>query len=216
MRILRILSEKIFHRIPPAGYFWYNIQLLSFFSFHFPLFFSSLHCLGLFFSCLFVLKRLVSFLLFLFLISISSPFCSHSLLFFLSFFSLSSLISVHFFFSFLASILAHSSHFQLKRSRYRQLKLRDALDVKRVNGIFSVTGVCLLDNCILQKNYKEAILQEINPFQPNVALYIKTSHLSCKANQMTGFCKKSNTVLKGVNSYSSEMFSEVLYIRKLW
>ena len=26
-----------------------------------------------------------------------------------------------------------------------------------------------------------------NPFQPSVAFYIKTSHLICHANQMTGF-----------------------------
>ena len=39
-----------------------------------------------------------------------------------------------------------------------------------------------------------AILNKIqfNPFQPTVAFYIETSHLSLRVNQMTGFYMKCN------------------------
>ena len=39
----------------------------------------------------------------------------------------------------------------------------------------------------------------LNPFQPNTAFHIKTSHLICTANQMTGFYMKCNTGLKWLN-----------------
>ena len=39
----------------------------------------------------------------------------------------------------------------------------------------------------------------LNPFQPSVAFYIETSHLSCTANQMIWFYMKCNTGLKQVN-----------------
>ena len=39
----------------------------------------------------------------------------------------------------------------------------------------------------------------INPFQPSDAFYRETSHLICRANQMTGFYVKGNTGLKWVN-----------------
>ena len=38
----------------------------------------------------------------------------------------------------------------------------------------------------------------INPFQPSVAFHIETSYLICPANQMTGFCMKCNSGLRGV------------------
>ena len=38
----------------------------------------------------------------------------------------------------------------------------------------------------------------VNPFQPSVAFHIETSHLICKAKQMTGFYMKCNTGLKWV------------------
>ena len=41
---------------------------------------------------------------------------------------------------------------------------------------------------------------EVNPFQPNVAFYIESSHLICSPNQMTGFYKKCNAGLKWVKS----------------
>ena len=39
----------------------------------------------------------------------------------------------------------------------------------------------------------------INLFQPSVAFHIKTSHLICKANQMTGIYTKCKTVLEWVD-----------------
>ena len=39
----------------------------------------------------------------------------------------------------------------------------------------------------------------VNPFQPNVAFHIKTSHLTCKANQMTGFYLKCNMGCNGLS-----------------
>ena len=39
-------------------------------------------------------------------------------------------------------------------------------------------------------------LIDFNSFQPSVALYIETYHLTCRANQMTGVYMKCNTGLK--------------------
>ena len=39
----------------------------------------------------------------------------------------------------------------------------------------------------------------LNPLQPNIAIHIETSHLFCKAKQMTGFYMKCNTGLNLVN-----------------
>ena len=39
----------------------------------------------------------------------------------------------------------------------------------------------------------------VNPSQPSVAFYTKTSHLICAVNRMTGFCIKCNTGLKWIN-----------------
>ena len=41
--------------------------------------------------------------------------------------------------------------------------------------------------------------RQINPFRPIFTFHIETSHLSCYANQVTGFCMKCNTGLKWVN-----------------
>ena len=41
-----------------------------------------------------------------------------------------------------------------------------------------------------------------NLFQPSVAFYIETSHLFCKAKQMTGFYMKRNTGMKWVKIMS--------------
>ena len=38
-----------------------------------------------------------------------------------------------------------------------------------------------------------------NSFQPTVAFHLETSHLTCIANQMTGFYMEFNTGLKWVN-----------------
>ena len=40
-----------------------------------------------------------------------------------------------------------------------------------------------------------------NLFQPRVVFHIETSHLFCRAKQLTGFYMKSNTRLKRVNLY---------------
>ena len=39
----------------------------------------------------------------------------------------------------------------------------------------------------------------VNPFQPSVAFYTKTSHMICGVNRMTGFYIKCNTGLKWIN-----------------
>ena len=39
----------------------------------------------------------------------------------------------------------------------------------------------------------------VNPLQPSGAFYIKTSHLICCPNEMTGFYMKRNTWLKWIN-----------------
>ena len=39
----------------------------------------------------------------------------------------------------------------------------------------------------------------LNPFQPNAAFRIETSHWFCSVKQMTGFYMKCNTGLKLVN-----------------
>ena len=36
----------------------------------------------------------------------------------------------------------------------------------------------------------------VNPFQPSVMFHIETSHLFCRAKQMSGFYMKRNTGLK--------------------
>ena len=38
----------------------------------------------------------------------------------------------------------------------------------------------------------------LNPFQPSVAVYIKTSHLFCRSKQIIGFYMKCYTGLKRV------------------
>ena len=37
---------------------------------------------------------------------------------------------------------------------------------------------------------------QFNPFQGSVAFHLETSHLFCRANQLTGFYMKRNTTLK--------------------
>ena len=41
-------------------------------------------------------------------------------------------------------------------------------------------------------------IDSISPFQPNVMFHIETSHLFCRAKQMTGFYMKRNTRQKFV------------------
>ena len=52
------------------------------------------------------------------------------------------------------------------------------------------------------KYFNEALtlsfLFHVNPFQPSVAFHIETSHLFCRAKQITGFYMKCNTGLKWV------------------
>ena len=44
----------------------------------------------------------------------------------------------------------------------------------------------------------------INPFQPSFVFQIETSHLFCRAKQMTGFYMKRNTGLKWIKQTSFE------------
>ena len=41
----------------------------------------------------------------------------------------------------------------------------------------------------------------LNLFQPSVAFYIETSHLFCRAKQMTGFYIIVNTRVKWINKF---------------
>ena len=62
-----------------------------------------------------------------------------------------------------------------------------------------------LDLGIYIANDEQISRMLLNPFQPSVAVHIKTSHLFCRSKQMTGFYMKCNTGLKGVkleNTYS--------------
>ena len=45
----------------------------------------------------------------------------------------------------------------------------------------------------------ERAFSPFNPFQPSVAFHIETSHLFCRAKEMTGYYIKRNTGLKWVN-----------------
>ena len=44
----------------------------------------------------------------------------------------------------------------------------------------------------------------INPFQPSFVFHIETSHLFCRAKQMTGFYMKRKTGLKWIKQTSFE------------
>ena len=53
-----------------------------------------------------------------------------------------------------------------------------------------------------------------NQFRPSVAFHTETSQFICNANQMTGFCMKGNTGVRGLSYiaedhcyYQSHMFS---------
>ena len=48
-------------------------------------------------------------------------------------------------------------------------------------------------------NLKLPIICLINPVQPKSAFHVETSHLICRANQMTGFYMKRNIGVKWVN-----------------
>ena len=50
----------------------------------------------------------------------------------------------------------------------------------------------------------------VNPFQPSVAFHIKTSHLICYANQITGFYMKWNNGLKLVNIWCTCLNSTLI------
>ena len=47
--------------------------------------------------------------------------------------------------------------------------------------------------------------KNIKPFQPSVAFHIETSHLFCRAKQMTGFYVKRNYGLKWVNPFQTNV-----------
>ena len=51
---------------------------------------------------------------------------------------------------------------------------------------------------ISKKTTVNLLTCNLNPFQPSVTFYIKTSQLFCRAPQMTGFYMQCNTGLKWV------------------
>ena len=58
-------------------------------------------------------------------------------------------------------------------------------------------------------------LKQFNPFQPSIAFHIETSHLFCRANQVTGFYIKHNTGLKWVKMYHTKFENQIIsYDRK--
>ena len=54
----------------------------------------------------------------------------------------------------------------------------------------------------------------INPFHPNVAFHVETSHLFCSAKQMTGFYMERNTGLKWVNIQAFTQNQVFRYVSK--
>ena len=62
-------------------------------------------------------------------------------------------------------------------------------------------GLKRIDTTNLSRSTINAL--ELNQFQPSVAFHIETSHLFCRAKQMTGFYMKRNTGLKWVNSFQA-------------
>ena len=59
-------------------------------------------------------------------------------------------------------------------------------------------------------NTLSQMINILNLFQPNAAFQIATSHLICRANQMTGFCMKRNTGLKWVNPFVPNVYLSIL------
>ena len=59
-------------------------------------------------------------------------------------------------------------------------------------------------------NTLSQMINVLNLFQPNTAFQIATSHLICRANQMTGFCMKRNTGLKWVNPFAPNVYLSIL------
>ena len=53
----------------------------------------------------------------------------------------------------------------------------------------------------LSNNIKKSFKTNFNQFQPSVAFHIETSHLFCRAKQITGLYMKLNTGLKWVNAF---------------
>ena len=54
---------------------------------------------------------------------------------------------------------------------------------------------------------QEEFRQTLNPFQPNVAFHVETSHLFCPANQVNGFYMECNTGLKWVKDTLIHMWN---------
>ena len=46
-----------------------------------------------------------------------------------------------------------------------------------------------------------SVMKGVNPFQPSVTFHIETRHLFSSAYQVTGFCMKRNTGLKGLTKH---------------
>ena len=55
---------------------------------------------------------------------------------------------------------------------------------------------------ISKKTTVNLLTCNLNPFQPSVTFYIKTSQLFCRATQMTGFYMQCNTGLKWVSTFN--------------
>ena len=59
-----------------------------------------------------------------------------------------------------------------------------------------MVGLCFVNFSMVKFELTECCL---NPFQPSVAFDIETSHLFCRAEQMTSFYMRHNTGQKWVN-----------------
>ena len=76
-----------------------------------------------------------------------------------------------------------------------------------------MTSVSVLDQILLYWNlvgYSSAFYR----FQSSVALHIGTSHLTCNANQITGFSMENSTLLKWVNFVFFLMFREHYHVQR--
>ena len=62
---------------------------------------------------------------------------------------------------------------------------------------------CLMQNALLLA-FTKIKINKINALQPSATCHIKTSHLFCRAEQLTGFYMECNTGLKWVNRNSTD------------
>ena len=75
--------------------------------------------------------------------------------------------------------------------------------------VFYTERYLFTDFIIYGPNFSDDVIF-LSSFQPSAAFHIKTSHLICYENQMTGFYMKCNTGLKRVNYF----FEEPVYMKQ--